>query len=241
MATKRILIIDDDPAVIESLSASLSPPYAVSSARNSESALAFLDTSWVSLIILDLVLGPEDGLALLPVLRRRTPAPILLVTGYGTHENLVRAIRAKPDDFLEKPVHVQALRHRVAACLGATGPETDPLERVRAWIAAECHQPLTIADLARAAGMSPAHFYRTFSHRFGVTPRAYLRQCRMHRAATLLRDGNDRIKALASEVGFSRANNFATAFKQLHGSTPKAFRRHDVALSPKKTDLDWDD
>ena len=125
---------------------------------------------WSHLIMLDLVLGAEDGLDLIPALRTRTPAPILLITGYGTRGNLVRAIRAKPDDFLEKPVHVQDLRYRVATFLGAATPEADAPDRVRAWIAGEFHRPLTITDLARAAGMSPADFWRSFVKRFGLTP-----------------------------------------------------------------------
>ena len=107
MAFQRILVIDDDPSVIESLGAALSPPYSVSGASNGAGPLASLEREGAHLILLDLVLGAEDGVDLIPPLRTRTPAPILVITGYGTRENVVRALRAKPDDFLEKPVHLQ--------------------------------------------------------------------------------------------------------------------------------------
>jgi AraC-like DNA-binding protein len=236
LAFQRILLIDDDPSVIESLSSALAPPYAVSGAWNGAVALASLEREGADLILLDLVLGAEDGVDLIPSLRTRTPAPILLITGYGTRENLVRAIRARPDDFLEKPVSVPELRSRVAALLAPSPAEADPLDRVRAWIASECHRPLMITDLARAAGMSPAHFYRTFAKRFGLTPRAYLVQCRMRWAATQLRDGDDLIKELAPEVGFTRPNNFSRAFKRIYGCTPEAFRNEGHPVHSKKTE-----
>ena len=142
---------------------------------------------------------------------------------------------------MEKPVSVQPLRARVAALLELTPPEADTLERVHAWIEAECHRPLTIKEIAHVANMSPAHLYRAFVKRFGLTPSAYLRQCRMDRAATLLYERQDVIKELVEEVGYRYATNFATAFKRVHGATPTAFRSQDCPPSPKNTELDRDD
>jgi DNA-binding response OmpR family regulator len=183
---RRILIIDDDSSLIESLTAALSPPYAVSAVSDGDSALAFLARDRTDLILLDIVLGTEDGLELVPHLRERTPAPILVLTGYGTRENLLRAIRSKPDDFLDKPVGIEVLRSRVSALLCANGNGGDPLERVHASIAREFHRPLATRHLARSAGMSPIHFRRLFVVRFGLTPRAFLERCRMNYAAALL-------------------------------------------------------
>jgi len=236
LALKRILVIDDDSTLIESLSAALSPPYCVSGASTKASVLAYLETDRTDLIILDLVLGPEDGVELLPHLRRRTPAPILVITGFGTRENLLRLMWVRPDGILEKPIAVQPLRARVAVFLEQGPSEPDPLERVRAWIASECHRPLTVTDLARAAGMSPANFWRTFVKRFALTPRAYLRQCRMERAAMFLQVRKDLIKELAPDVGVINASNFSRVFKRVHGCTPEAFRKEGHQCSPKKTD-----
>lgn len=233
---KRILIIDDEPSVIESLSAALAPPYCIAAASNGETGLSFLERERADLIILDLVLGSEDGVDLLPHLRRRTPAPILVLTGFGTRENPLRLLWARPDGFLEKPIPVPEIRHRVGVFLEPSTPEVDPLERVRAWIASEFHRPLTTEDLVRAAGMSRAHFCRTFLERFGLTPRAYLERCRMQRAAALLRDTEDPIKQVIGQVGFRDANNFSTAFKRFHGCSPELFRTEREPSSEMKMD-----
>jgi len=224
LAQERILVIDDDRSLIESLTAALSPPYSVRAALNGNSALAYLETERTDLIILDLMLGAEDGLELLPRLRGLTPAPILLLTGFGTRENLVRAVRSKPDDFLDKPVDLRGLRGRVASLLERSAPEADPLERVRAWIARDFHRPITGKALAHAAGLGLANLRRAFADRFGLTPRAYLEECRMRRAANLLQDTDSPIKDVAVQVGFEDPNNFSTAFKRFHGSCPETFR-----------------
>ena len=233
---KRILIIDDDPAVTESLGAALSPPYIIAIACDGRSALAFLGAESAHLVLLDIALGGEDGLELLPSLRDVTPAPILVLTGFGTRENLLRAIWARPDGFLDKPIPLEELRRRVAAFLDESTPEADALEGVRTWIGRECHRRITIKDIARAAGMSPAYLYRSFVERFCLTPRAYLVQSRMQRAATLLRESNSPLKELAPNVGVSDASNFSRVFKRVHGCTPEAFRNEGRRCSPKKTD-----
>ena len=224
MKPKRVLIIDDDASLLDALTTALCPPYRVLAAHDSTAAFSLLRNDTVDLIILDLYLGAEDGLDLLPRLRALTPAPVLLLTGFGTRENLLRVIQAKPDDFLEKPVGVVGLRTRVGALLGEVFPTDGAIERVRARIASEYQRPLTLRALARLAGMNQAGFRRAFVGRFGVTPARYLTQCRMRQAAVLLADPAQLVKEVAARVGYRDANNFSTAFKRFHGAPPRAFR-----------------
>jgi two-component system response regulator YesN len=231
----RVLIIDDDPSLVESLSAALCPPYHVLSAQTGAAALFLLKSERVDAIILDLRLGSEDGLELLPRLRALTSAPVLLLTAFGTRENLLRAIRAKPDEFLEKPVGVVELRRRVASVLLRADSLDDPVEQVRAWIAREYRQPLTLFCLARRVGMSQVGLRQAFENRVGLTPAAYLMKCRMQQAASLLRDPRQQIKEIAVSVGYPDPNNFSTAFRRFFGVSPRAFRSQpfpstDVAL-----------
>ena len=235
--TKHILIIDDDPSLIEGVTAALSPAYAVRSASDGRAAISLLLTERTDLIILDVHLGLEDGLELLPRLRELSPAPILVLTAYGTRDTLLRSIRAKPDDFMDKPVGLRELRSRVALLLRGVAPETDPLEQVRGRIAQDFVRPLSTEDLARTAGMSTAHLRRSFQERFGITPKGYLEECRMSRAAILLRDTNRMIKEVAAQSGFPDANNFSTAFKRFHGVSPEAYRTESRHPSSKKEDL----
>jgi AraC-like DNA-binding protein len=86
-------------------------------------------------------------------------------------------------------------------------------------------EPLTVADLARAAGLSPAYFSRLFRDAFGVTPHGYLLTRRLERAAALLRSTDHPVVRICVEVGFSSLGSFTTSFTRMFGMSPVAYRR----------------
>jgi len=85
-------------------------------------------------------------------------------------------------------------------------------------------EPLTVADLARAAGLSPAHFSREFRRTFGESPHAYLLTRRLERAAVLLRNTDRSVAEICMTVGLSSVGSFTTSFNRLYGTTPTAYR-----------------
>jgi AraC-like DNA-binding protein len=89
-----------------------------------------------------------------------------------------------------------------------------------------CRCALTVAGLAREAGLSPFHFLRTFELT-GVTPHQYLRRARLRAAAAArLMDGPGRILDVALDAGFGDVSNFNHAFRAEFGASPTAYRRH---------------
>lgn len=84
--------------------------------------------------------------------------------------------------------------------------------------------PLTVDDLARAAGLSPAHFSREFRRAFGEPPHRYLLTRRLERAAALLRDTDRPVTEICFAVGLSSVGSFTTSFRRVHGMTPTAYR-----------------
>jgi len=71
---------------------------------------------------------------------------------------------------------------------------------------------LTVADLARAAGLSSAHFSREFRATFGESPHSYLLTRRLERAAALLRNTDRSVAAICMTVGLSSVGSFTTSF-----------------------------
>ena len=81
---------------------------------------------------------------------------------------------------------------------------------------------LRVADLAREAGLSRAHFSREFADAFGAAPHQYLRSRRLERAASLLRNTDRSITDICMAVGLSSVGSFIAAFGRAYGTTPAA-------------------
>ena len=85
-------------------------------------------------------------------------------------------------------------------------------------------EPLTVDDLARAAGLSRAHFSREFRRAFGETPQAYLLTRRLERAAALLRGTDRSVADVCIAVGLDSVGSFTTSFSRMFGKSPTAYR-----------------
>ncbi|MEZ5096694.1 MAG: helix-turn-helix transcriptional regulator [Nocardioides sp.] len=83
---------------------------------------------------------------------------------------------------------------------------------------------LSVADLAAAARLSPAHFSRKFKRAFGETPYQYLLSRRLERAAALLRTTDRTVLEICLAVGLSSIGSFTTSFGRMFGMTPTAYR-----------------
>ncbi len=84
--------------------------------------------------------------------------------------------------------------------------------------------PLTLGDLARAAGVSKTHLTRVFQSTLGVSPVEALRHLRLDRAVTLLARTNLPIQQVAEATGFPNPFHFSKVFRAVYGTSPRAFR-----------------
>jgi len=86
-------------------------------------------------------------------------------------------------------------------------------------------QPLDIAELARIAHVSRAHFIRTFRVTFGETPHRYLQRRRVERAMYLLRASERSVTDVCLDVGFTSLGTFSRSFRDIVGEAPATYRR----------------
>jgi AraC-like DNA-binding protein len=98
------------------------------------------------------------------------------------------------------------------------------LLRARDVVDARYFEPLTVADLAREAGMSRAHFSREFKCAFGESPHAYVLTRRLERAASLLRNTDRPVTEICLAVGWESHGSFSTSFRRIYGVSPVAYR-----------------
>jgi AraC-like DNA-binding protein len=101
------------------------------------------------------------------------------------------------------------------------------LRRARDLMDRDYARPLEVAELARAALMSPAHFSRQFRAAYGETPYAYLMTRRIERAKALLRGGGLSVTEVCFEVGCTSLGSFSARFTEIVGETPTAYRARD--------------
>jgi AraC-like DNA-binding protein len=99
------------------------------------------------------------------------------------------------------------------------------LERAQAFIRDNCHEPLSLGQVARHAGFSRNYFSRIFKQTFGRGFEQHLTEQRLTLAERLLRTSALPIGRVSSEAGFSSAAHFSAAFRRRHGISPLAYRR----------------
>jgi DNA-binding NtrC family response regulator len=115
----RLLVVDDDHAFRLSTAALLrADGYEVDVAADANAAVQALRAQPYDLVLLDLRMPGIDGIQLVETLRIwGESVPVLMISGYGTVENAVRAMQLGTDDFLTKPVEPDVLSARVAELL----------------------------------------------------------------------------------------------------------------------------
>jgi AraC-like DNA-binding protein len=106
----------------------------------------------------------------------------------------------------------------------AFAPPARHLLRAKDLADARYSEPIKVADMAGAAGLSKAHFSREFRRTFGESPHHYLLTRRLERAAALLRMTDWTVGEICVSVGLVSLGSFTTSFKGAFGETPTEYR-----------------
>lgn len=103
-------------------------------------------------------------------------------------------------------------------------PPARHLLRAKDLADARYFEPLSVDQMAKAAGLSRAHFSREFRQTFGESPHAYLLTRRLERAAALLRGTDNSVAEICFSVGLQSVGSFTTSFKRMFGTPPTSYR-----------------
>jgi DNA-binding response OmpR family regulator len=128
-AQARILLVDDEAAIIENLSPFLERSgFAVSTATNGEEALTIIETEAPELVVSDVLMPKMDGRELLRSLRRDNNwIPVILLTQVGEAFERAMALEEGADDYINKPFEPHELVARIRAVLRRAKPGKPPL------------------------------------------------------------------------------------------------------------------
>src|SRR5579863_9329840 len=128
-----ILVIDDEAAIRESLEVLLSlEGYSVRMANDGEQGLRVLELENFDLVLLDLALPGQTGLELLPQIKERQPElPVIMITAYGTVDNVVESVRAGAENFVQKPWDNEKLMADIRSAVARHRAEEENLQLKR--------------------------------------------------------------------------------------------------------------
>ena len=126
---KTLLIIDDEKHTREGLRSALEDQYEVYAVGDGASALALLDADPADVVITDLKLGTEDGMALMEqILKLPNPPICIMMTAYGSVDTAVEAMRRGAYDFVTKPVNLDRLEMLVRRALRERAMQAENVE-----------------------------------------------------------------------------------------------------------------
>lgn len=111
----QLLIVDDEPQICRLVEGLFQPPhFETLSAQNKTELLEKLKTKYVDVILLDLFLGEDNGIELLKEVKKSQPSTeVIMITGQGSIETAVEAMRLGAYDFISKPFDNKELKTRV--------------------------------------------------------------------------------------------------------------------------------
>jgi DNA-binding NtrC family response regulator len=129
----RILIIDDEEAIRESLDTLLTlEGFSVSTAVDGPSGVELLSRNEYDLLLLDLALPGQSGIDLLPrIIEMQPNLPVIMITAYGTVGNVVDAIRAGAENFVQKPWDNEKLLADIRAAVARRRAEEEVVQLKR--------------------------------------------------------------------------------------------------------------
>jgi two-component system OmpR family response regulator len=117
----HILVVDDDPQIRELLHEYLTEnALRVSATSNGQQMAAILDEEAIDLVVLDLRLAGEDGMAIARTMRDKSAIPIIIVTGVRDEADRIMGLELGADDYLTKPFSPRELLARIRTVLRRT-------------------------------------------------------------------------------------------------------------------------
>ena len=114
---KRVLAIDDEPAILDIIREHLQDRYDVETVEFATAAIRALESVRPDLVLLDINMPGVDGLQLLTFLKRTMTMPVIVITANASSQVAARCLQEGAFAYLPKPISLSYLDHLVAAAM----------------------------------------------------------------------------------------------------------------------------
>jgi YesN/AraC family two-component response regulator len=240
MISDKIVVVDDDPRVHQSLKEILSD-YQLISFLDAKKGLDYLlHPNEVKLALVDVCMKKLSGVELLESIKRaKKEIAVMIITAHGSQDLVVESLRLHADDYVEKPFDIHELRERVKAILkekssyDTMAHDTHAqIERVRQFIQHN-YTNASLEHIAKEMCLSSQYLGRLFSKHDQHGFRGYKLKVRMEKAIDLLCQSSLDVSEIAYKVGYENPESFMRAFKRYAGKTPGEYRLEHQHLRRK--------
>lgn len=251
-----ILVVEDDPDINAYLQKELKSNFRILTAVNGVVAIDILAKENISLVISDVMMPEMNGYELCKQIKSNiafSHIPVILLTALSDDKQRMYGIASGADEFIQKPFNIEELKLRIVRLLeerarlrnaftqelqspavsnlkiGKTESMDDLFMRKFIALIEESYpdSDFSIEKASDMLGLSRVHLYRKVKELTGVTPTDFLRNYRLKRAATLLREKGRNVNEIAYATGFSSPPYFSKCFKAAYNITPTEYQEKE--------------
>jgi signal transduction histidine kinase/DNA-binding LacI/PurR family transcriptional regulator/DNA-binding response OmpR family regulator len=233
--TKTILIVDDDPGVLDmhaQIVRNQFPHYQILLAANGKEALLLLQTGKPDLVLLDLMMPELDGFGVLEAMQKMESAcntPVIVLTARTLADEEMARLNRSVEAVLSKGVFTTSeTMTRIQEVLSHRNKLNSEIQRLTrkamAYIHEHYSEPIGREDIAGSVGVSEGYLSRSFITETGLSLIHYLTRYRIQQAKQLLASSHKSVTEIAMEIGFSDSNYFSRVFRQEVGVSPLTYR-----------------
>lgn len=245
---RTVLVVEDNPDMLQFLAQLLQDKYRVVTAVNGKEGLQLARQQSIDLVVSDVMMGEMDGVTLCHQLKDNLATshiPVVLLTARVLDENKASGYSRGADDYITKPFNPELLLLRIENLLEQRRrlrekfnldfqltPESEvvpsPDEEFMSRLVGLLQENVSESDfnvkaMCKAMHLSHMHFIRKVKQLTGKKPIDLLKSYRMKKAKELLAQNSLTIAEVAYRVGFDLPNSFSRTFKKEFNITPSQY------------------
>lgn len=247
----RILLVEDNEDLLQTVRSLLSRTYQVHIARQGEEALAILKEQEIDIVISDIMMPVMDGLTLCRRIKQDAEInhiPVILLTAKNSIDDRIECYQAGADSYISKPFDLKVLEARIHSFLihkrtkqedFKTNPQinissldyTPQDEQFLEKMIAVVEEHLTndqfdVVALSHELGLSKSTLYRKTKALLDLSPSEFIKNIRLKHACQMMeKDKSISVSEVAFATGFSDPRYFSTCFKAEFGMTPSEYQK----------------
>lgn len=250
---QTVLLVDDNPELLEVLKDELCETYNIVTASNGKEALEILKKSKIHIVVCDVMMPVMDGFEFCKIIKSNfeySHFPVILLTARNTLQSRITGLELGADAYIEKPFSVEHLTVQIANLISnrnklRTYFAKSPLANIKTIAHTKSDeifleklngiihdniddQFLDIDKLSKLMNTSRTSLFRKINAISDLTPNELITITRLKKAAQLLTETNYKIFEIAYMIGFNSQTSFGRSFFKQFGMSPTEYQKEKL-------------